>query len=391
MNGIQSERDAMTGPLRSQHVLALTLASKHRLQSVNLVTKNIIQALKLGFGSRQTVNVRVAQRPTSSQIRAVRRWIDLHPQGNIVLIGESVYSPAIWKLLAMAGASRSFRISAFLMGDFIVRPAHFLAAEPFMKGLRVRWFVCSPRFERVLRRWIRGADVATCPFPVSTEKAKRPRTAKYSLIYAGRDYGRKNISLLRDCFSTYPADLPLAICGHTSTRRSKNIRELGLLSQKKLAAALLQSKGAVSLSTYFKEFFGYSIAQTLLLGKPVLITDWAGHDCFKGLKGVRFIRVHFSGMDVQLRRQEILSGFDDFLSQADPDPTEIAQKAAARFSIPVIAARYRRLLDAPVAPFSGFNSKLRKDAAFYSKSGFISRIAQQEIEKILSRRSGRKA
>ncbi len=187
--------------------------------------------------------------------------------------------------------------------------------------------VASDVEQGILKTYLgKNANIIRINYPLMEEKnifsksecrrkLNLSRDKKY-VLYAGRLSLQKNILSLISFLEKNP-DLNLIVCGKNCSIgkvhfkndlsqinvhaifslliKNRNLQNritfLGFVSQKKLAMIFSAVDGQISLSTYYGEEFGYSIAQGMQRGLPTIISSWGGHLNWKNYSRVKMSKV----------------------------------------------------------------------------------------------------
>ena len=302
-------------------------------------------------------------------------------------------------------------------GDFTLYPAAWLTTGGVLKDARSLFICASEKQKRLVANLMAMGTqmLEVVPFPVSEElfylsadlrKAWRKKLGLEAkdkvFLYTGRMSIQKNISLLVEEFAQFAKsrpDVQLILAGNfddlgaplfgwnpplgeyelsiqnelkslPANIRSR-IKFTGSVKQDDLNGLYNAADAFISLSLHHDEDYGMSLAEALVTGLPLCVTEWGGYSSFLDEEdnGVG-INVELGALGLKIDRVEIRDAMESVLSMmgSGADRTDRAKRSTARFSVKTGAEALLQVHDSEIPVFSGFSHNL-SNLAFHFTSG----------------------
>lgn len=290
----------------------------------------------------------------------------------------------VWEAV-IANIPKKTKLLIPIFGNLTIEINRWLALKDVLVGREVKFICGSKRQVNQVSFLLNSSEVYECVFPLAASDVQPRDTSGVEMLYAGRITEQKNTLALMQSFHKicrlFDLDFTLNIAGDFHERghhlhgfktdnyhdacesimqQSPYIKYHGNLSQIDLHELYHSTNISVSLSTYHDEDFGLSIAQALLYGHKVVLSDWGGHGNYLD---------HFDSISVPVSIKERLakpdlSSFEKTLVKLTP-PTIFSmedqkQLAESYFSFETFKESLNSAVESPWNEFRGISD-------FYSK------------------------
>lgn len=306
------------------------------------------------------------------------------------------------------------QIFIHVYGDFPLYLFNWYQCEPYLKEFKVTFVCASFAQKKLLEAFIVKSDqVKICQFPVDI-KIFRPITSNSNFrrlldigkhevvfLYTGRISRQKQSLELIGCFSdlicaklkSNESSLPYLLLAGTfddlgvpylnkhdhlnaffsefgimyqglKDEVRKRIHYLGNLNHEDLAQIYNEADCFVSPSLHNDEDYGYSPAEALCSGLPVILTAWGGYRSFISYgKNVNIVRTSIGPGGPSFNYQDLYDLLSYFSTRRLKEAEKIknALFASSKLSNGSVSQILRQLLSSRSSKFSGFK---RTDLSF---------------------------
>lgn len=373
--------------------------------SCRVIVRNLVKAYRI-LGCTDEQFFYYDEEGSTENLNWIATQIFETPPQQIVFVGHVPHPQKM--LIALARQYRNLpmpTINFHVYGDFSIRLNKWIALEPLMTGMKIRWIGASERQVELIRKCIKGdgSSVLRCPFPVDTEfycwdpalrRSTRQRLgfskSDFVVIYTGRISPQKNTHSLCQLVARVAEKkgkkLNLILSGafhdqefqmfykksdiggtflcwdrwlrQQPQKISDSIQYVGHCSDRRLKELYNAADLFASLSLYHDEDFGMSPAEARATGLPLLLTDWGGyHDFFDFSKTVHLVStfqsqagLFWNDAEATLFLEHERHSIPEW-NQRQVDSKQFQEK----FSLSSVAKQLMNVYKSEPSPFLGFS------------------------------------